>query len=66
MDGIGPADYKFRNTRHIGGALSHTYDFTLKKNYPGYWVRTPEEMPKMMERGMIGGPIKESQRDRVY
>jgi hypothetical protein len=53
--GVGPTWTLNKNSR-VAGPLSHEYDFTLKKNYPGYWVRTPEEIPAAMERGQLGGP----------
>jgi len=39
--------------KRVGGAFHHKYDFTMVKDRQAYWVRTKEEMPKLMERGQV-------------
>lgn len=39
--------------KRFGGAFHHKYDFTVVPDRKGYWVRTPEEMPELMERGQV-------------
>lgn len=44
--------------REIGHPFSHKSDFTMVKNRlgdrPGYWARTPEDVPKVFKQGQLG------------
>lgn len=38
--------------KKYGGSFYHKWDYSCPPRQ-GYWVRTPEEVPKMMERGPL-------------